>query len=440
MPRRPHLTPPEPKIVNGTMLACYVNKRRFTFGNVKFQSSWEKYRAFVSDFIRKQLAAPDSSTGGDISAGDALNTTRRMPEKAVPIILRDAADSQEPHSYVVADLLAAFLDYTEREYPKDQYDRFRQSAKWVLESGYGDCPVDEFSPKKLKHVRQRIVNSKRICREQVNDLKNKIVRMFRWGVEEEIVKNSNVPVALKAVENLKKGKGGTFDHPDTKAVPDDVIKRTLPGLPLTVAVMVQIQRLTGMRPNEVFNMRVGDIDRSRGNGLWYYEPGAYKTRQFVGAIQFPLGKPEQALIAPYLVGKKPEAAVFSPRTAMEERNTEKRANRKSKLTPSQRERDKRNAKKTVKIAEFYNRISYRRAVMYGIDVVNRNLPDEKKVPHWTPYRIRNRVATEIEEKVGLDESQAQLGHKSANMTKRYSEAQLAIREKLALERENPFAE
>jgi len=63
------------------------------------------------------------------------------------------ADSQVPHSYAVADLIAAFLDYTEREYPKDQYDRFRQSAKWVLESGYGDCPVDEFSPKKLKHVR-----------------------------------------------------------------------------------------------------------------------------------------------------------------------------------------------------------------------------------------------------------------------------------------------
>jgi len=437
MPRRPHLNPPEPKIVNGTILACYVNKRRFTFGNVKFQSSWEKYRAFVSAFIRQQLATPVSPTGGDISPVGAFNTPCRVPENSVFPVLDSAGVST---SCLVADLVAAFLDFVERDFPKQQYGHFRLAVKWVLDSGYGDCPVDEFSPKKLKHVRQRIVNSKRICREQVNDLKNKIVRMFRWGVEEEIVKNPNVPVALKAVENLKKGKGGTFDHPETKAVPDDVIKRTLPGLPLTVAAMVQIQRLTGMRPNEVFNMRVGDIDQSRSNGLWYYEPGAYKTRQFVGAIQFPLGKPEQVLIAPYLIGKKPEAAVFSPRTAMEERNAEKRANRKTKLTPSQRERDKRNAKKPVKIAEFYNRISYRQAVMYGIDVVNRNLPEEEKVPHWTPYRIRNRVATAIEETVGLDESQAQLGHKSANMTKRYSEAQLAIREKLALERENPFAE
>ena len=436
MPRRPHLIPPEPKIVNGTILACYVNKRRFTFGNVKFQSSWEKYRAFVSELIQRQLVAPDSSTGGDISLGSALNTTRRIPgNSAFPVL----DNTDVPASCLVADLIAAFLDDTEREYPKDQYDRFRQSAKWVLESGYGDCPVDEFTPKKLKHVRQRIVNSKRICREQVNDLKNKIVRMFRWGVEEEIVKNPNVPVALKAVENLKKGKGGTFDHPDTKAVPDDVIQRTLPGLPPVVRAMVLIQRLTGMRPNEVFNMRVGDIDQSRDNGLWYYEPGAYKTRQYVGNIQFPLGKPEQELLAPYLAGKKPDAAVFSPRTAMEERNAEKRANRKTKLPSSQKTRDKQ-AKKPRPIAEFYNRASYRRAIQYGIEAVNRKLPDGEKVPQWTPYRIRNRVATEIETKVGLDAAQAQLGHTTANMTKRYSDAQLAIRERLALERENPFAE
>jgi integrase len=99
-----------------------------------------------------------------------------------------------------------------------------------------------------------------------------------------------------------------------------------------------IQWLTGCRPNEIFLMRVGDIDRSRGNGLWYYIPGSYKTEKFVGQIEFPLGKPEQELIAPSLIGKKPAEAVFSPRTAMKERATQARENRKSKLTPSQRER------------------------------------------------------------------------------------------------------
>jgi len=77
--------------------------------------------------------------------------------------------------------------------------------------------------------------------------------------------------------------------------------------------MVQIQWLTGMRPSEVFNMRVSDIDRSRKNGLWYYVPGSHKTEEHIGKKPIPLGKPEQKLIAPYLIGKKPESAVFSPR-------------------------------------------------------------------------------------------------------------------------------
>jgi integrase len=109
--------------------------------------------------------------------------------------------------------------------------------------------------------------------------------------------------------------------------------------------MIIVQRLTGCRPSEVFNMRVGEIDRTRGNGLWYYTPKSHKTKKYIGKKEIPLGKPEQDLIAPYLVGKKPDAAVFSPRTAQEERNAEKRANRKTKIPPSQMARDKARATK-----------------------------------------------------------------------------------------------
>ena len=130
---------------------------------------------------------------------------------------------------------------------------------------------------------------------------------------------------------LAKGHPGTFDHDEREPVPDDVILRTLPFMPPTLRSMVQLQRILGMRPNEIFKMRVGDIDTTRGNGLWYYVPGAYKTSRYVGKIVFPMGKPEEELIASYLESKAQDAAVFSPRTAMAERSAEKRANRKSKL-------------------------------------------------------------------------------------------------------------
>jgi integrase len=181
-------------------------------------------------------------------------------------------------------------------------------------------------------------------------------------------------------------------------------------------------------------MRVGDIDQSRDNGLWYYIPGSYKTEAFVGKMVFPLGESVQRLLTPYLIGKKPADSVFSPRQAMKERAAQ--AMGKSKLTSSQRERDVKRAElRATTVGEFYDRNSYRRAILYAIKKGNRH---GVQIPYWTPYRLRNSAATEIELEHGLDKAQAQLGHKTANMTKRYSKAQLKQREKLALVRVNPF--
>jgi integrase len=66
------------------------------------------------------------------------------------------------------------------------------------------------------------------------------------------------------------------------------------------------------------------------------------------------------------------------------------------------------------------------------------LPDGEKIPHWFPYQLRHTAATVLEEEHGLDEAQAQLGHRTANTTKRYSKAQLKQREKLARNRQNPL--
>ena len=48
-------------------------------------------------------------------------------------------------------------------------------------------------------------------------------------------------------------------------VRDDVIIATLPLLPPTLQAMIKLQRLTGMRPSEVFKMTVGDSGVSATN-------------------------------------------------------------------------------------------------------------------------------------------------------------------------------
>ena len=348
-------------------------------------------------------------------------------------------DSKTGSSALVSELAAGFLDNVESRTNRTDFLHFKTAIGYLI-GIYGELSVDEFSPKKLKVVRNQMVKAGTLCRRMVNSYTARIIRIFTWGVEEEYI-NPNVVAALREVKNLQKGEQGTFDNPPREDVPDDVIKRTLPFMSPTVAAMVKLQRLTGMRPSEVCRMTVGDIDRTRNTELWYYTPKHHKTERHIGQKPIPLGQPEQDLIAPYLAGKTAVQSVFSPRTAMQEWNTERRTNRKTSIPPSQQERDKRTAKNPAdRIGEFYDRDSYRKAVEYATQKGNKTLPAEHKIPHWTPYQLRHSAGTAAEKALGLDQAQALLGHKTANVTKRYAHGQLAIAESMARKRYNPFAD
>lgn len=338
----------------------------------------------------------------------------------------------------ISELTAAFLDHAKTNLGSAYYSFYRIIVLDFLDKLYGNSTlVAEFTPRYLKLVREEIVRSRRFCRNIVNRCSKSIIAIFAWGVENELVQETTWR-ALKTVKPLQKGTFGTFDHEDREPVADDVVRRTLPFMPPTLQAMVQLQRILGMRPNEIFKMRVGDIDTTRGNDLWYYVPGSYKTSRYVGKIVFPLGKPEQKLIAPYLKGKDADNAVFSPRTAMAERNAERRANRKTRISPSQAARDKARAAKPSRYSEFYNRDSYRQAIEHAIAKGNRQLPEDERIPQWYPYLLRNSAATATELEHCDEDAQALLGHRHVNMTKRYSKTQLKRREALAQNRHNPF--
>ena len=340
----------------------------------------------------------------------------------------------------VSELTAAFLDYVKATADSSSYSFWRIIILDFLDKLYGDdTPVDSFKPSSLKLVREEMIRSRRFCRRIVNRYTHRLVSIFAWGVENELVKETTWR-ALKSVKSLPEGYPGTFDNEEREPVPDDVIRRTLPFMPPTLRAMVIVQRLTGCRPSEIFNMRVGAIDRTRGNGLWYYMLKSHKTKKYIGEKEIPLGKPEQELIAPYLEGKKPEDAVFSPRTAQAERNAEKRANRKTEVSPSQAARDEARAGKPSRYSEFYSQSGYRQAVEYAIEKGNRHLPDSEKIPHWYPYQLRHSASTATELAHSDEDAQALLGHRTVNMTKRYTKAQKARREALARKRVNPFAD
>ena len=184
---------------------------------------------------------------------------------------------------LVSELATCFLTAIESQTDYTDLSHFKRVVGFLVDI-YGELSVNEFSPKKLKAVRKQMVSAGTLCRRMVNSYTARIIRIIAWGVEEELAK---VDVeALREVKELRKGKQGTYDNKPREPVPDDVVERTLLFMSPTVAAMVQVQWLTGMRPSEVFNMRVGDIDRSRENGLWYYVPESHKTEEHVGKKLF----------------------------------------------------------------------------------------------------------------------------------------------------------
>jgi integrase len=180
---------------------------------------------------------------------------------------------------------------------------------------YGEIPVADFNVACLNLLRTAIIQSRRFCREGINDYVRRIVTLFKWGVSVGQV-DPITAWGLATVKPLEPGHPSTFDHPEREYVTDDVIIATLPLLPPTLQAMIKLQRLTGMRPSEVFNMLVGDIDTASVQGIWLYRLASHKTQKKTGKRRvLPLNATEQALIAPYLIGKKATDSVFNPKTA-----------------------------------------------------------------------------------------------------------------------------
>ena len=150
----------------------------------------------------------------------------------------------------------------------------------------------------------------------INKYIGRIRTAFSLGVENGLVDPGTL-AKLRVLRPLERGEPDTFDHDEREGVPIEVVTITLRYTSPTVSAMAQVQTMTGLRPSELCKMTVGDIDQSDSYG-WVYVLKDHKTARKTGKKSIVFGREEQKLIAPYLEGKKPENAVFSPQTALQE--------------------------------------------------------------------------------------------------------------------------
>jgi integrase len=398
-------------------------------------------------------------------------TRRRMPAPEV------AGAPSGRARITIAELLVAFTRHAEQHYRHPDGEPTSELKDYVntlrpLNHAYGGTPAEDFGPLALKAVRELMVNGythpkygpqAALCRRVVNQRIGRIVRVFKWGVGEELVSETTWR-ALTSVRGLEKGRCSARESEPVEPVAVEIVEKTVPHLTNHLAGAVRLQLFTGARPGEALTVRLAEIDRT--GDVWLYRPTAHKTayrgkRRVVAIgpkgqavlkdyirIQCPLccaeGRPprigsrdgclcgpcadyieENGIVGPWqrIEVQDSMTYLFSPAQAMTERDEDRRARRKSKVQPSQVCRKKKKAKRRP--GEVYDVTAYSHAI--------RSACRRADLPTRHPHQLRHAQATLVRRRFGLEAAQVALGHSQAAVTEIYAARDLALAVKVASE-------
>lgn len=307
--------------------------------------------------------------------------------------------------------------YVKHDLPTDEQAGIRSALRFVRRQ-YGSTLADQFGPLKLKAVREAMIEAG-LSRGVINQYVNRIRRMFRWGVENELIP-VEVYQALLAVKGLAKGRSKARETEPVKPVQDERVEATLRHLTRVVCAMVQLQRLTGCRPKDVCIVRPCDVETS--GDVWCYRPATFKMEHTCSQRKVYLGPQAQEVLRPWL-DRAPDAYCFNPREATEESIARRRRNGAKRSAPGKSLESGRPRNRAP--GDRYTRFSYRQAIERACKRAG--------VPKWTPNQLRHSRATEVREQYGLEGSQTALGHERANVTEIYAERNDKLARQIAKE-------
>jgi integrase len=388
-----------------------IHSKNHYLGCFDSPDSWEKYHRLIAEFLAAKKLPPP------------------------PAVEPDAP-------LTVSELIAQYWRHAKTYYVKNGRPTSEvASVKLVLRFVrrlYGSTAAEAFSPKKLKAVRQAMVEHEiardvkqldpatgevekirkvyrhGMSRRCINKMISRIKRMYAWAVEEELIR-VEVHAALLRVRGLKRGKSEAREAAKIRPVSQSDIDAVLPLVPEVVGVMIRFQHLCGGRPQDVVQLRGTEIDR---NGpIWEYRPRRHKTEHHndeavpeQDRVLF-IGPKGQTLIGPLLEGT-PDDYLFSPQRSERDRNASRKQNRVSKMTPSQARRRPNPSRKRPPSAH-YSVASYRRAV--------RRACLKAGIAIWFPNQLRHSRLTNIRKLFGLEASRVVGGHREIGVTQIYAE-------------------
>jgi integrase len=292
----------------------------------------------------------------------------------------------------ISDLLILYYDYIDKYYLKNgklsgQVNIIKLACK-VLDDCFGTTQAERFGPFQLRACREKF--QERLCRKECNRRVVLIKQFFKWLCENQLIP-STIYHGLVCVTGLMPGQGNTFDHEPKTPISHENIDAILPYVSKEVRVMIEIQRTTGMRPDEVVRMTKGSLNRA--SDPWEYTLKHHKTARYGKSRKIYLNKGLQELITPFLL-RSADDPLFSPAEAK---------------GGYQRRPRKRNR------AEAYTTITYRQAIHRACNRAG--------IERWSPNRLRHTALTDIRRKYGAEAARAVAGHTTVKMTDNYTSEQ-----------------
>ena len=140
-----------------------------------------------------------------------------------------AGPPEVPKDVCVNELILAYLEHAEPYYrkkgmPTGECDNIKDALRQMSRL-YGKTPAAAFGPGQLKTIR-RVMIEDDLCRNVINARIGRIRRMFKWGVENDMIDVSALQ-SLQSVAPLKQGRSGARETEHVSPVPQERVEAVL---------------------------------------------------------------------------------------------------------------------------------------------------------------------------------------------------------------------
>lgn len=367
-----------------------------------------------------------------VAFGKWLDLYRDQPHKVLSYDSPYEAISQilnPTQDVTVGELLDKFHIYVSKKFKTEKDSEQHPDVAFITRvkdflKPYRDWPVQTFGPDELYEVQQALVShcyqrgkkTKRYTRRGINDTINWVHRIWKWGMGRHFVSAENVQ-GLEEVKSLRMGQTEASDNHKRGRITKEEFDKVINCLGDVVGDMLTLVWYTGMRPNEVCDMRPFDILHDDPE-CWLYIPGRdrspvgkHKTTRFERVKVIPLTSECQKILLRRVKDFDAKKYIFSPVASMEEFLARKAAERKTPLEYGNRPGSNRKDHPMITPGEKYNHHGLRRACQRACARAG--------VEEFSPYDLRRTMATGTREVLGKEAAKVLLGHAKTDTTEIY---------------------